>query len=1050
MSKKSLFLIPMSLMVLASCGGPAVSSSSAGPVESSSAPVIESSDSTDTGTQSDTGSGSASVSSTESTDTPAEVFEGVVRIYFHNDTGTERNKRIYVWCDSVDGTEFNWTGYVDGLGAYYDVDIRQAPYAGFIAGSLSFIIKNPGSWAGQSADTQIKFADFASYATTMDDGTPLINVYSCFGEGNVIEIYPDKSDVLGDYIASFGAAKDWANLEVTGSGKIKEYTLFCIDDAYMLMNEYEKIENYSKTIVGTGTPGSASFKIAVPGGVDPQKTYRIECKFESNPNKTKKKVATFDKLFETSKFASDYTYSGKDLGVTYSKEKSEFRVWAPTSTLVRLNVYFRGTPAAYTDDPVKYAFYDSPYKYAYLTKQPGGIFSGAIEGDLAGKYYTYTLYYNDGEYETIDPYAKACGINGLRGAIVDWSKTNPEGWDSFGFSKPIKNPNELTVYEVHVRDFTAHETWVSNKGNERGTYNAFAEEGTTYNGVSTGLDHLKELGVNAVQLLPAFDQDNDERTIETELNGQKVVSKPGYNWGYNPQNYNCVEGSYCSDPYDAYNRIQEYKNLIFTLSKNNIRTIMDVVYNHVASVTKNAFNITCPRYFFWYDAQMNLIDYSGCGNAVRSARPMASKFIVDSCCFWAKEYNVKGFRFDLMGVIDTKTMRAIKDALYAIDPAIVVYGEGWTGAADGSAPADPSKTAETYAKLGDNGKGSVGCFNDAGRDGAKGNTAYGAPYPGDGWISSGSTVDNVYDALTQIIGENRNVKKSWAEGTTMDPNQTVNYLACHDNYTLYDQINYLWHKDSKSSWKAGNDTGVMQAATDLTALVCFSQGIAFLHGGDEFFRQKVMNKADDPKLFAALVESFKYGRYNKSTGETDYSTTDWSGKDYTKYNYWTEGDGIQIDANTWLVRNSYKYGDAVNAFDWSRKATYKAQYAYMKSLVALRNSEMGNTLGQTKTQIAAGGTTCWSYEDLFDEQGQSKTDLLAGHFHGQKDSGTYYIFLNKGNQDIATIGIGNGSYKVLYSSNGKHTVGETFTVSNNLMGAYKLECLIVKQVSAAK
>ena len=1038
MNKKTFFAFPLALALLASCGGGQSSASPSSSAPSSSPAPIISSDTSSTGGGGGGGGGQSS-SSSSSSQAPTPVvggFQGVVRIYFHNDTGTERTKRIYIWCDGVDGTEFDWTGYDNAIGAYYDCDIREEPYKGFIAGSLSFIIKNPGTWSGQSADTLIKFSDYESAVTQMDDGTPLMNVYCAPAEGNALDISPDKTDVLGDSFQSFAATTDWKSLEVVGSGAVSEYALYCFDDVYLKMNSLNRAEHLEEYRIGSGNPNKASFKIDIQGGVDPTKTYRISGKFASNPNKTKKKVATFDRLYDTAKFKSDYTYSG-ELGIKYSATQTEFRLWAPTSTLVRLNIYDVGAPSAYSGDP----FADYPLKTAWLTKQNGGVFSGTLTGDLAGMFYTYTLFYGEASYETIDPYATACGVNGLRGAIVDFSKANPTGWDNMAFPKAIKNANELTVYEVHVRDFTAHESWVSNNNNEPGTYNAFAEAGTSYNGVSTGLDHLKELGVNAVQLLPVFDQDNDERTITSVVNGETVVTKPGYNWGYNPQNYNCVEGSYSSDPSKADVRIKEYKNLIFTLAQNNIRTIMDVVYNHVASVTKNAFSIVCPRYFFWYDDSANLIDYSGCGNAVRSDRPMASKFIVDSCCFWAKEYKVKGFRFDLMGVIDTATMRKVKDALYAIDPAIVVYGEGWTGEPSGGAPANPSTTGNVYTKLGDNGKGAIGCFNDAGRDGAKGNTAWGAPTPGDGWISEASTIDNVYNALTQIIGENRHEKK---DGVTMDPNQTVNYLACHDNYTLYDQINYLWHKSNKAAWALGTDTFVMEGCADLTALSLFGQGIGFLHGGDEFFRQKVMKKADDPKLFEAMVETYKHGRYNKATGETEYSDTEYSPKDYDHYNYWTEGDGIQIDANTWLVRNSYKYGDAVNAFDWSRKATYKANYEHVKEMVQLRAAQMGNALGQTKAQIAAGGTTCWSYDDLFDGDGKSKTDLLAGFYKGQKDGGTYYIFVNKGNVDPATIGIGNGSYEVIYSSNGKHTKGEVFEVTNNLMGAYKLECLIVK------
>ncbi len=1038
MKRNRLFLIPLSVALLASCGGGGSSGSAAtsqggetssGGVTSSEAPVVSDS--------------SAAESSGESPDI-GDTFEGIVRIYFHNDTATEKSKRIYVWCDGVDGTEFDWTGYDNAIGAYYDVDITQAPYAGHVAGRLSFIIKEPGTWAGQSADTVVKFADYTSAAVVSESGLPQINVYSCPGEGNVIETYVDKTDALGDSFKSV-AATDWNTLTVTGGGTnggvVNSYTLYCFDETFLRYNDLNKAEHIHEYVINTGEPKAATFTINIDGGIDPQKTYRIEGYFASNPSKKKKKVATFDKLYDTSKFKSDYTYSGDDLGVTYTAAKTEFRVWAPTSTMVRVNIYTTGTPAAYTDDPSAYVFNDFALYQYYLTAQKGGVFTGSVEQDLKGYYYTYTCFYGEAAYETVDPYATACGINGIRGAIVDFSETNPDNWDKLSFKTAAPQPNYLSVYEIHVRDLTADDTWVSNKDNKPGTYNAFAEAGTKYNGVTTGLDHIKELGVNAVQLLPVFDQDNDERTIVTEENGVEVVTKPGYNWGYNPQNYNCVEGSYSSDPYTAETRIYEYKNLIKTLADADIRVIMDVVYNHVASVTKNAFSIVCPRYFFRYDANQNLIDDSGVGNCTNTDRPMMSKFVVDSCKFWAEEYKVKGFRFDLMGVLDTNTMRKVKDALYAIDPEIVVYGEGWTGGSkSASSPAD---TDNSYKLLKDNGKGSVGVFNDCGRDGTKGNTAYGnvTPSPvaesflGNGSKNSGQ-VDNVYNCLTQIMGQNRWKKES---GIATPANQTVNYVACHDNYTLYDQLNYMYNGAAKCT----SDSSVaMYAAQAAMGYVEFSQGIAFLHGGDEFFRSKVIDASDE--YFEDMVESYKFGRYNKSSGKTEYSTTDWSSKDYDAYSYWIEGDGIKIDSTHWLVRNSYKYGDKVNAFQWDRKVKYKALYEGVKNLVQTRKSLMGDVLGQTQAKIDAEKTYCWSYDDLCGATSGDLPILAGGAF---SNSGTaYYAIMGGRCSGNPSIGIGNGTYEIVYA-NKYHTIGGSFQITNNLIAVEPYEFLIIKQTA---
>ncbi len=1042
MNKKRLFLVPMAMALLASCGGGGSSSQSAASsagssgVASSEAPVVSTT----------SGEPAASTSAAESIEV-GDVFDGIVRIYFHNDTATEKSKRIYVWCDGVDGTEFDWTGYDNEIGAYYDVDVAAAPYAGHIAGRLSFIIKEPGSWAGQSSDTVVNFVDFTPGAFKNEQGRAQFNVYSCPGEGNAIEIYADKTDALGDSFKSFSANNDWKTFQVVGGGTnggiINSYALYCLDAEFLRMDEIDQNEKLPDYLVAKGEPKSASFKITVDGGIDPQKTYRLEGYFASNPSKKKKKVATFDALYDTAKFKSDYTYAGDDLGVTYSAEKTEFRVWAPTSTQVRLNIYRSGTPAAYTEDPGAHALNDFAYKTAWLEAQKGGIYSGTLtDKDWAGYYYTYTLYYGGGAFETVDPYATACGVNGIRGAIVDFSATNPENWDKLSFKTAAPQPNYLSVYEIHVRDLTADDTWVSNEDNDRGTYNAFAEAGTKYNGVTTGLDHIKELGVNAVQLLPVFDQDNDERTIVTEENGVEVVTKPGYNWGYNPQNYNCVEGSYSSDPFVAETRISEYKNLIKTLADNDIRTIMDVVYNHVSSVTKSPFSVTCPRYFFRYDRNMNLIDDSGVGNCTNTDRPMMSKFVVDSCKFWAEEYKIKGFRFDLMGVLDTGTMRKVKDALYAIDPEIVVYGEGWTGGS--TSASSPALTGNAYKLLGDKGKGSVGVFNDCGRDGTKGNTAYGSPYPSDANSSflgngspNGSQTDNVYNCLTQILGENR-----WQKSDTQPTpaNQTVNYVACHDNYTLYDQLNYMYNGIGKC---LSDSSVAMYAAQAAMGFVEFSQGIAFLHGGDEFFRTKVIDSTDE--FFDDMVESFKYGRYNKSSGKTEYSMTDWSSKDYDTYNYWIEGDGVKIDSTHWLVRNSYKYGDKVNAFQWDRKVKYKTLYEGVKNLVQTRKALMGNVLGQTQAQIDADKTYCWSYKSLCGEEAPS-LPILAGGASGIKDGKQYYAFLGGRCSGNPSIGIGNGTYEIVYA-NKYHKIGETFDVTNYLIAVEPYEFLIVKQTA---
>lgn len=461
----------------------------------------------------------------------------------------------------------------------------------------------------------------------------------------------------------------------------------------------------------------------------------------------------------------------------------------------------------------------------------------------------------------------------------------------------------------------------------------------------------------------------------------------------------------------AATRIKEYKKLIYDLGKAGMATIMDVVYNHVASVSASPFSNAVPRYYFRYDANNYLIDDTGCGNSMNSDRKMVSNFIVDSAAFWAREYKVKGFRFDLMGVLDTTTMRNLKDTLYAIDPHIIAYGEGWTGSSDGSSHASsPANNGNIYAKLGNNGKGSVGAFNDCYRDGMKGNTAWGDVTPSDeGFMTHTDNSEFQWESATGIIGENRNITQS---GQASPAEQTVNYLACHDNYTLYDQINYKI-RGINSVTSDGDNAKKAALAAHVNMLM--GNGIAFVHGGDEFFRQKLCYKATDSENFADLVESYKHGRYNKSTGAIDYSATGWSNKDYDTYNYWIEGDGVKITNDVWLVRNSYKYGDKVNAFKWDRMLANLSWVNKFKEALAVRKDMMGKYVGLSQNEI------------------NSQITCLGGGAIGGAFNTSYgkRIVLTSGNTGGSAGPIAEalrGSYRVIYCSTGRLTVGGDYNV----------------------
>ena len=523
-------------------------------------------------------------------------------------------------------------------------------------------------------------------------------------------------------------------------------------------------------------------------------------------------------LYDSPEFISKYTYTGNDLGVTYTKKATTLRVWAPTAKAVNV---------------VTYKESNSPYSSGKLTPMKydvKGTWVATLKGDQDGTVFNYRVQVNGFNNEAVDPYVRATTVNGLRGVIVDLSSTNPKGW---GMTKPrfSGKPTDAIIYELHVRDLSMDAS-SGFPAAQKGKYIAFTNTKTSHNGQKTGVAAIKDLGVTHVELLPIF----DFATVDE--------NNPTFNWGYDPQNYNVPEGSYSADPTNPKLRITELKSAIMSLHKQGLRINMDAVYNHVSNASSFSQNLIVPNYFFRRDDNGNLTSGSGCGNDVASERPMVRKFIVDSVKYWANEYNMDGFRFDLMGLMDIKTINEITTALNKIDPTILVIGEGWNM---GTLPANQRANQLNIEKL-----SRVSHFNDQIRDGIKGSVFDSA----DTGFATGKFTSkmNVMAGIVGNIDYSTEIVTKW---TTTTPGQSVNYVESHDNMTLVDKI--------KASVKDANPSDIAQLSQFATSIAFLSQGLPFMQAGQEFLR----SKGGDTNSYKSsdLVNSLKW-----STKATNAST----------------------------------------------------------------------------------------------------------------------------------------------------------------------------------
>ena len=539
----------------------------------------------------------------------------------------------------------------------------------------------------------------------------------------------------------------------------------------------------------------SSFGNEVVGGVievdealDLSKNYRIVIEGYGE------KPVVPTKIFDSEYFADNYHYDGDDLGAVINGDKTTFKLWAPTASKVVLNLFKSGHEG-------------EAYKTVDMVKGDKGVWAHT-ETCGHGTYYTYTVTTSVGAQEAVDPYAKAAGLNGNRGMVVDLSATDPEGWENDVLaSEPVSNYSEAVIWEIHIRDF-------SNKiagSKYKGKYLAFTENGlTNEHGEPVGLDYLVDLGITHVHLLPVYDYATvDEANADAQ-----------FNWGYDPKNYNVPEGGYSTDPYNGAVRIKEFKEMVAALHSVGIGVIMDVVYNHTYDAN-SSFNKIVPYYYYRYTSTGANSSASGCGNDTASERYMFGKFMVESTSYWVDEYNLDGLRFDLMGLHDLATMQEVESAVHTVNPNAIIYGEGWTMGS--TIDQSPQANQTQIGKINPTGDaiGGIAVFNDVIRDGLKGSvfTTTAA-----GYINGNAKgmLENVIFGIKGGIGTGM--------GWTVKNSMVINYMSAHDNNTLWDKLILSAPDATEEERVAMNKLGA--------AILMISKGTPFWQAGEEMLRTK--------------------------------------------------------------------------------------------------------------------------------------------------------------------------------------------------------------------
>ncbi len=692
-----------------------------------------------------------------------------ITIHYKRYDGIYENWSVWIWADGKEGNAYEFTEE-DEYGKVCKTSIEITDDTE----KIGFLVRL-GEWEKKDIE-QDRFISITEKQTSVEFFL-LEADEKIYEQESEVDLTPkiQSATFPKNKQIDFKLTKPYNNVDETDTSKVQ------VRDQNGV--EYEILKVWSKEagMISEGT-------IVMKEELDLANTYTLEMEGYLE------KEVSLGAVFSSSAFEELYNYEGEDLGAIYQEEETNFCLWAPTASKVELNLYEEGLGGKQLDK---------------LSMQKGekGIWRCSVRDDLKNVYYTYSVTVGKTTSEAVDPYAKAVGVNGLRGMVVNLSETDPEGWEEDERPK-LANEVDAVIYELHIRDLGMDD---SSGIEQKGKFLSLTEKGTTNKeGFSTGLDHILDLGVTHVHLLPIF----DFATIdETKLDSEQ------FNWGYDPQNYNVPEGSYSTDPYHGEVRIQEMKEMILELHKNDLAVVMDVVYNHTAATNDSNFNRIVPDYYYRKDGD-TFSNGSGCGNEVASDRAMVRKFIVDSVVYWANEYHIDGFRFDLMGLMDLETMKEIREALDEINPDILLYGEGWT-AGTSTLSSGSAALKSNISKL-----EGIAVFSDDIRDGIKGSVFE----AGDtGYVSgkNGLVEQIKFGVVGATEQESVDYKDhAWASA----PTQTINYASAHDNLSLWDKLAVSQANRSEEDRKRMNQLSA--------AIVMTSQGIPFFQAGEEFLRTK--------------------------------------------------------------------------------------------------------------------------------------------------------------------------------------------------------------------